>query len=460
MIRRLLLALTLVLITATAVYGYLVTRREREYRQLVLDGDYAMARGNTFAAASAFGKAIELKPDSMVGYLKRGEAHRRRGDLDAAATDLERAAALDPSAPRAFELLGDTEADRNHPDRAAEHYEASIRLDDLSPRVLYKLALARHIGGRTTAAVEVLRRAVSLDARFAEAYYLLGVCERELHRPADAEQSLRRAVAITPSLFAAREQLAELYEGLGRRADRIRQLELLVSADPGAARHVALAMAVAQGGQRERAVRQLQTAQELYPDSAGIALALGRVWLETASQSGERDALDQAIGALQRAAGLDPSSAALMELGRARLAAADLDGAERTLRQATDAPPVEPEAFLYLADAAARAGHQPAARRALLAFARLRTPRDGRDAAMAALAGDVHLRLAEPVEAAAWYAAAVEAGAATADLLVRLAEAQLLAGEAAQARATLSRVLDKDPADAAALALMRKVPAR
>ena len=58
----------------------------------------ALARGDTFSAVSSFGDAIALKPDSMLGYLKRGDAHRLRGDLETAAGDLETARRLDMDA--------------------------------------------------------------------------------------------------------------------------------------------------------------------------------------------------------------------------------------------------------------------------------------------------------------------------------------------------------------------------
>jgi tetratricopeptide (TPR) repeat protein len=146
--KRVIAAALLLLVGVIVAYGFAMTRRERLYRQHVLRGDYALARGDTFTAVAAFGDAISIKPDSMLGHLKRGEARLRRGELDAAAADLATASALDPSAIRPHELRGDVDAARLRHDEAAEQYAACVRLDDRSPRVLYKLGLARYFGGR------------------------------------------------------------------------------------------------------------------------------------------------------------------------------------------------------------------------------------------------------------------------------------------------------------------------
>jgi tetratricopeptide (TPR) repeat protein len=449
--KRLLLAVLVVAGVAAFAYVFTETRRERVYRQLVVDGDHALARGDTFAAVTAFTEAIRRRPDSMLGYLKRGEAHRRRGDLPAASADLRVAAELDPAAPQVLELLGDVERERESFAQAAEHYLASVRLDDRAPRVLYKLGLARHVTGETAAAVDALGRAVALDARFAEAHYLLGVCLRDAHRPRDAEYALRRAIALAPRLLAAREQLAELYASAGRRAERIAELEQLHAADPRPARAGALALAYAAAGQPARAVRLLQRTADQHPDEEASYSALGRVWLDVAQADADPAALERALGALEQAAAIEPSGRTLAELGRARLTAGQLPAAERDLRDAADALPVDPVVFLHLADAAERNGRPQLARRALLDYAALNpggVPRHGLGPRIARLS----MQLGEPAVAVRWYAAALEARPVP-SLLARYAEAQWAAGDRAGARATLARLLAREPDNPDALAL-------
>lgn len=375
--KRALAALALAALAATIVYGFSVTRRERLYRQLIVQGDAALSRGDGFAAVDAFGQAITLKPESMLGFLKRGYAHHRRGDLDGAAADLARAAALDPSSPRVLELFGDVEVARHLYGQAAARYAASLQLDDRAPRVLYKLALATHLDGRSGEAVPPLQRAVALDGRLAEAHYLLGICLRELGRVRDAERALRQAIRIAPGMVAAREQLADLYREAGRPAEQVAQLERIAAADPAPARQIALAHALAGAGDANRAVRLLRKVADLHPDHAATYLALGRIWLETAVGE-DTVALAKAIEALEHATALDPSPAAYTELGRAHLAGRDPAAALRVLQDATRRLPLDPPALLLLAEAAEHTGEPTAAREALAEYVALAAPGDSR----------------------------------------------------------------------------------
>jgi len=383
-VKRAFLAILLVVLCVSAAYELVAVRREREFLLLVERGEAALARDDTFAAIEAFSGAIALKADSMLGYLKRGEAYRRRHQLDAslrqpgevsaldpaadaAIRDLRRAAELDPLAPRPLELIGDVSYALRRYDRAAERYQAYVDLDDRSPRVLYKLGLAHYIAGQPLPAVRALQQAIVLNDRFAEAYYLLGLCYRDLQKPRESLRALEASVRIAPALVQAREELGDLYGRLGRRDSRIAELEALARLQPGAARQVALGLAYARAGQFDRAIATLGHASELYPDHGQTYVALGRVWLDKAQPPDRADLL-KAVGALEGAAAGDESSEALMLLGRALLLSDEAVLAEGVLQRATRKLPVDPLAFYYLASAAERCGHPEIARRALVDY--------------------------------------------------------------------------------------------
>jgi len=150
-VKRLLGLAVLVLLAGGMVYGLVVMRREASYWQFVERGDDALARDDSYAAIEALSVAIQLKPNSMAAYLKRGEAYRRRNEFDAALRDLRKAADLDPLAIHPQELLGDVQYARamahaqSAPGlflRAAERYREFVALDDRSARGHYKLGLA------------------------------------------------------------------------------------------------------------------------------------------------------------------------------------------------------------------------------------------------------------------------------------------------------------------------------
>ncbi len=379
--KRWILAAVLVGVCLGGAYEWAALHREREYRDFIDQGEAMLARDDTFAAVEAFSGAIALKPDAMLGYLKRGEAYGRRlaldgpsrdpmraGELDPAADaamrDLRRAAELDPLAPRPLELIGDISYSLHRYDRAAERYQAYVALDDRSPRVLYKLGLAQYSAGRVASAIGVIQQALALDDRLAPAHYLLGLCYRDTQKPRQAMLAFQAAVRLSPALLAAREELADVYTRLGRLDAAIAQLDELADLDPGPARHVALGLACARAGQFDRAVATLAGASERYPDDASPYAALGRVWLEKA-QPPDRMDVQKAVGALQTAVRTEESSEVLTLLGRAFLLANEPARAERVLQQASARLPVDPAAFYYLAAAAERSGHRAAARRAL-----------------------------------------------------------------------------------------------
>jgi tetratricopeptide (TPR) repeat protein len=378
---------------------------------------------------------------------------------DAAMRDLRRAAELDPLAPRPLELLGDLNYALLRYDRAIDEYQRYIALDDRSPRVLYKLALAQYSARRPRPAVAALQKAIAIDDRFAEAYYLLGLCYRDLQRRDDSLRALTTSVKLAPAMVHAREELADLYGRLGRVDARLAQLEALLAIDPDPSRQVALGLAYARAGQFDRAVTTLGRAAERYPDHAYTYVALGRVWLEKAQPHPDRVDLSKALGALQEAVGNDDSSEALTLFGRALLLSQNVEEAEAVLQQASEKLPVDPLAFYYLADAAERRGHYDVAERALLGYHALqgddRDPR--RRGAMAARIGDLAARSGDPAAAAVWYHQAIDATGAEIDLLQRAAEAEFASGAFDAARATIQKILDDDPENRAARALLRRI---
>jgi tetratricopeptide (TPR) repeat protein len=438
--------LFLLLVCLAVAYGYLATSRERAYRDHIARGEAALAGDDIPAAIEAFSSALTVKPDSMLGYLRRGEAYRRQNDLDSALRDLRQAVELDQTSPRASELLGDVNYALGRFERAAERFQHSIGLDDRSARVQYKLALSRYRTGQVPAAVTALGAAITLDDKFAEAHYLLGLCYRDQQKHPESVASLQRSLALSPALIHAREELADLLGKLGRSEERIAELEALLYLDPAASRQVALGLAYARAGRPDLAVITLRRAAERYPQHPQTYVALGRVWLDAAQLRGDRVDLSKALEALGGAVASDRSSEALTLFGRALLTSGDDDAALRTLHQATENLPVDPSAFYFLAEVAERRGSNDVARRALLDYQALEG--EGLDTrrrtSLALRIGDLSMRIGDLPTAIAFYQRAV-AASSEAPALLRLAEAQMRARDAKGARATLARVLEKDP---------------
>ena len=459
--KRAILAALLLAGGLAVAYGYFVTSREASHRDLILRGDAALAAGDPATAIELFSGAIALRGDSMIGYLKRGEAYRRRDELEAALRDLRRAIEIDPTATRPRELLGDVNYARSRFGPAAEHYEAYVRLDDSSPRVLYKLALSRYRAGQPAVGATWLTKAVALDDRSAEAHYLLGLCQRDAQKPAEALASLSKAVALAPTMLQAREELADLYEKLGRPDESIAQHEALRALDPSAPRDVTLGLAYAAAGQNDRAILTLRHAAERHPQHRYTYVALGKVWLETAQARSDHVDLAKAVEALEKAieeAHGQETSEAYTLLGRALLLQGDVERAEIALRQATEKLPAEAIAFYYLADAAERRGHVEVARRALIDYVGLvgEDPDARRRAAFNTRIADLSTRLSDFPTAATYFERA-STFFNDPDSLVKIADARWRAGQVDAAREIIARVLEKTPQHPGAVSLLRRM---
>lgn len=450
-------AATLVVAAAT-----LVPRlgQERLYRRLLAEGELALASGQSQAAIEAFSGAIAVRPESMVAHYRRGEAYREERQHDKAVRDLQTARRLAPGAPQPLVALGKLFDARGEPSQAAEWYaEAADRLqEDADPALLYTLALARYRAGVPVAARDPLRRALARDDSMADAHYLLGLVHNDAHQPDEAILSLERAVRLAPAMVPAREELANLYRRSQRTADELQQLRALAALDPGRDRQIAIALAEARDERFADALATLALAAGAASPDSRIDLAVGRVKLEHAERTGDRNAIAEARIVLERAlGGTARRSEGLALFGRALYLSGDAAGAERLLIEAIATSPVDPEAFEFLADAAERLSHAGVARDALLdlnalegstAPAELRAARARRIGALSLTKGDPHTALE-------FLNHAIAAGHGDAHTLGLLARALWQTGDPDGARDALGRAIALNSRDRELQRLLR-----
>ena len=454
----------LVLTLAVAIGAVLASvslRNEREYARLVVSGDAALGAADLAGAIEAYTGAITLKPDSMAAYLKRGLAYRQRHEPEVALRDLRRASELDATAPRVFEWLGDVNLGLQRYARAAEGFEQSLLLDDRQGEVYYKLAVARYREGRAQAAIEPLRRAIALVPALAEPHYLLGLSLRDAGRMDESLSALTAATRLAPGMLAAREARADVLQTRGDVARAVDELMALAALEPERPeRAVAVGTAYARAGRHDAAVLALGRAAERFPESALVLTALGRVWLGAAVTSGDRVSLDKALAALTRAEAVGESTAeTLTLLGRARIRAGDLNGAERDLRVAIAQLPAPVESYAALADVLERRARLLEARDVLVQYAALvaGTPAAG---AVASRIGALSMRVGDPHGAVYWYERAVVELGPSASLLHREAEADASRGHLERARELVAEGLALEPGHIGLLALKRALDTR
>jgi tetratricopeptide (TPR) repeat protein len=458
MTRTLAGALLMTAVVAGIVVAGLSVQRDLRYQDLLASGNRALETNQTFAAIEAFSGAIALREDSMIAHVRRGEAYRKRGEPEAALRDFRAASRIDRNAFKPAEFMGDVEYDLGRFGQAVEAYRRCAVIDDANARVQYKLGLALFRSGDAARAAAPLRRAVSLDPRMAEARYALGLSLRHTGQRDEAIQAFEAAVAVSPALSAAREELAALYAEAGRAPEGIVQLEAIAALEPDRPeRQAAVGLAQARAGRTDLAVGVLGRAAERYPDNAVIYVALGRVWFESAESARDRVGLRKALEALEPfTRGPSPSGDAVALYGRALVLSGEVARGEMTLREAARILPVSSDTLLWLADAAERLGHYALVRSALERWAAIAPESDPNLPAVYERVGDLSMRLGDPQAAArAWQLAA--GPTASAGLLARLAGAELAAGNADAAKATVARGLERDPRHPILLALQRKL---
>ena len=456
--KRAILALLLLALAAGGGLAYQTVARDRNYRLQISRGDAALKDHKTFDAIEAYSGAIVLRSDSMLAYLRRGEAYLERDDLDPAARDLGTAAALDPTAPRPQEDLGDVQYRRQRYAQAAQNYEARLRLDERSAGVTYKLALARYRAGDLEGSLSAIAQTVKLDDQMADAYYLRGMCLRDRRQLPEALEAFERAVALAPASIAPREELADVYEALNRRADEIEQLQALAALDrEQPRRQAALGLAQARAGRWDLAVLTLSGALEKTPNEPLLYGALAQTWLDRPRDKNDRVYLSKAREALARVATQPTaSSTTLLLYGRALLQENELDTAEQTLQDATRRFPIDPQALTEYAALAERQGHLDAARSALIAFDEL----SGGDPDAAARAGHIaaiSARLNDQPAAILWLKRVATLSPNDARAFAALADAQLRGGDKAGSAATVQLGLEKDPANTTLRALAKRL---
>jgi tetratricopeptide (TPR) repeat protein len=425
---------------------------QRQYRQLLATGERALADGDSYAAIEAFSGALALRPDSMAAYYRRGEAYRAQNRTDEALTNFREANRRAPDASEPLIALGDLFDAQNDPAQAAVWYGlAAERLGDADPMLLYRLALARYKSGAAATALAPLERLLAKQDAFGEAHYLLGLARRDTGQPPEAAiAALERAVKVSPGLLAAREELADLYRSTGQRVQELRQLQALADVDAQPSRRLAIALAQADADQYDGALGTLSEVMTRTSTDSRAQITLARVLLARAERRPDRAAVSSALAALERALGGTARRGEGMALyGRALYLSGDVVGAERILREAVATSPVELDAFRYLADAAARLGHDTVARDALLNLDLLEgdtAPAVAR-ASRARRIGELSLRAGDAQNAAVHLARAIELGAPDPTTLGQLARARWSLGDADAAREALRQALAMAPRD-------------
>jgi protein O-mannosyl-transferase len=201
--------------------------------------EYNLARllsdqGRLTEAESHYQAALKLQQEFTEAWCNLGMLHARQGRTEAAAQDYAEALRAKPASVQAHLLLGAALGGLKRYDEAIAQFDAVLRADPANADAHYNIGLV--LNGRGDGAGAV--------AHFAEAARL---------RPGDLDTRRNLGLAL---LFQ------------GKLAEAAAQFEAVLQAQPNAAAHYYLALALDGQGQAEAAVAHYREAIRLAPKAA------------------------------------------------------------------------------------------------------------------------------------------------------------------------------------------------
>ncbi len=292
--------------------------------------DFLVAReseleGRPAEALSAYRRALEKDPDSLLLHKKVAELLARQGQVAEALAFAERAHVLDPEDEGTRLFLGTLFRLR----RDVAGAERMLLGPDGEPRnqdAAFVLYSVYGDVGQFDRALELAEWMVRQDPDNLRGHFALaGVLER-LGRPGEAEAALRAALPAHPGSLAVYGALARARRERGDRDGEIEIHREALRANPHHhATLVALAQAQIEAGRADDARATLEEVVVRHPDDLRSAIRLGFLELEARRY-------DAAAARFERALQVNPEQHEIAYfLGVVRRRSGDLDGAVAVL---------------------------------------------------------------------------------------------------------------------------------
>ncbi|GEM_PF-3381772 len=216
-------------------------------------GKKALAREN-------IDRALELDDRNAMAYIYRARLHRAQGRLNHAVYDLNRAVSAEPYEPQAWAERGAVHLARDRIERALSDFDRAV---ELAPGVMdYRLnrGVARLRAGDFESAREDFDTAHRLRPEHPEPLLKRAALALLEDRPREALRDLDRAVAVTKNDPAVLIKRGVAYQALDRLEEAEKDLRRAVELSPGSAEaHKRLGFLYRQKGEKERAIRHLET---------------------------------------------------------------------------------------------------------------------------------------------------------------------------------------------------------
>jgi Flp pilus assembly protein TadD len=218
--------------------------------------------GNYPAAVRAYERGLAVEPGNVELLNALGFSLFQQGKSREAVVALEKALAIDPKHWKSHNNLALASIDLGELEVAEAHYRDSLALKQ-QPAIYNDLGFVLERQGLLDEAAGAYREAIKLDPGSASAHYNFGSLLARSGRFAEAESHLRRALRITPNTQTYTALGICLWR-LGRTDEAIANLRAATEADPtNAAAHQQLAEVFESVGRTDEARQETERAKSL-----------------------------------------------------------------------------------------------------------------------------------------------------------------------------------------------------
>jgi predicted CXXCH cytochrome family protein len=294
----------------------LAARQPAEAEWYIQLGNAWLSSGEPRKAATAYERAVRLKPGSVRASQALAQALRASGEVTRAGEVLQRAIQLAPSEAASWYQLGTLAFGSGGLAEALEQLEKAVKLDSDLPGAYTTMAAIRAAAGQSDAAQAALREALRIDPYDAAAWDLAGRTRAEKGQFPESLYNFEKANFYRPNFAPYLYEYGVALSSAGE-LDRAQEMaDGALKADPN------LAEAHVLRGRLLVLKRQLPEAETEYREAISLRPDFARVRLDLASVLAAQGDMEQAVEQLREASkSNDPETArlavdALRRLGR------------------------------------------------------------------------------------------------------------------------------------------------
>lgn len=249
-------------------------------------------------AAQQAREILAVSPHSTDAMLILGRAFARLGQSAAAVEAFRQVTEKHPKLADAWLALGDQLRMDGDPVGADAAYARSIRASTHDPRLLQPAAALCE--NRIAEAEALLRAHLLQHPTDVAAIRMLAEVAARLGRYGDAQTLLERCLELAPTFAAARHNLAITLHRRHQPLDALREIDTLLSVDPGNPGYTNFKAAVlARIGDYDLSIELYESALAAYPNQPKVWMSYGHA-LKTAGRS------EESITAYRRSIALEP----------------------------------------------------------------------------------------------------------------------------------------------------------